>query len=289
MRYSCLHTHTTFCDGLDSVETCCRAAWEKGFDSIGFSSHAPVGKKTGLVSDWHLPDGRLAEYLDTVREARRRWAGRLVVYLGLEIDYIRGLMGPADPDYRELGLDYSIGSVHYIFPPGGGEPVTVDGPPEEFAKNLSGRFSGDGEALMEIYWDTLEGMIAAGGFDILGHADVVRKNNPGEKWFALTGERYQRRITRAAESIARSGAVVEVNTGGINRGILQDPYPSRGFLELLRKKNVPVTITADAHRASHLGGHYDTARQTLLAAGYREILFFEGRKGKRPLWTADPL
>jgi histidinol-phosphatase (PHP family) len=289
MRYSCLHTHTTFCDGHDSIETCCRAAWQGGFESIGFSAHAPLGKKTGLSSDWHLPDERLTEYLDAVQDARRRWAGRLAVYLGLETDYIRGSMGPADPDYREMGLDYTIGSVHYIFPPDGGKPVTVDSSPAEFEENLRRRFGGDGEALMEIYWDTLEEMIRAGGFDILGHADIIKKNNPGEKWFSMTGERYQQRLIRAAEAIARSGVVTEVNTGAINRGTLREPYPSRSFLELLQKRAVPVTITADAHRASHLGGHYDTARETLLAAGYTRIMFFEGRQGNRPVWTGDPL
>jgi histidinol-phosphatase (PHP family) len=289
MRYSCLHTHTTFCDGQDDIETCCRTAFEGGFSSIGFSSHAPIGKKTGLFSDWHLPDNRLAEYLDAVRGARRRWEGKLAVYLGLETDYIRGLMGPADGDYRELGLDYTIGSVHYIFPPGGGEPVTVDCSPAEFEENLRRRFGGDGEALSEIYWDTLEEMIRAGGFDILGHADVLRKNNSGERWFSLTGEGYRRRLVRASEAIARSGVVVEVNTGAINRGVLKDPFPSRDFLELLRKKDVPVTITADAHRADHLGGHYDTARETLLAAGYTRIMFFEGRREGLPVWTGDPL
>ncbi|GHV31196.1 hypothetical protein AGMMS4952_19420 [Spirochaetia bacterium] len=120
--FSCLHTHTDFCDGKGSVEDFCQAAYAKGLSAIGFSAHAPIAKKTGLKTDWHLPDDRLDEYIGTVNAARRRWAGKLPVYLGLEVDYIKepngsSLSGPADRDFQSLGLDYIIGSVHYIFPP----------------------------------------------------------------------------------------------------------------------------------------------------------------------------
>jgi histidinol-phosphatase (PHP family) len=289
MRYSCLHTHTTFCDGHDDIETFCRSAWERGFVSIGFSAHAPITKKTGLVSDWHLPEEQFDAYLGAVRDARRRWEGKLPVYLGLEVDYLEGLMGPADKDYRELDLDYTIGSVHYVFPPGGGEPETVDGPQEEFDRFVARRFSGNGDALMERYWDAVEGMIRAGGFDILGHIDIVKKNNSREQWFSPGGEAYKKRLTRITGLAARSGAVVEINTGGLNRGKLREPCPSQKLLELLRGENVPVTVTADAHEARHLGGHYETARQTLIAAGYTHALLFEGRREGRPVWTADAL
>ena len=128
MRLACIHTHTTFCDGLDDIETFCRIAFQKGLSSLGFSAHAPISAKTGFRTDWHLPDDRLDEYLDSVREAKKRWEGKLPVYLGMEVDYIEGLIGPKD--YQGINLDYIIASVHYILPPKG-EPFTVDGPTEE--------------------------------------------------------------------------------------------------------------------------------------------------------------
>ena len=36
-----LHTHTTYCDGKDTPEQVVLKAIEKGFNSIGFSGHAP--------------------------------------------------------------------------------------------------------------------------------------------------------------------------------------------------------------------------------------------------------
>ncbi|GHU99337.1 histidinol-phosphatase [Spirochaetia bacterium] len=289
MKYSCIHTHTTFCDGRDDIETYCQAAWERGFVSIGFSAHAPVGRKAGLVTDWHLGDARLTEYLDTVRDARRRWEGRLPVYLGLEVDYIEGRMGPADADYRDLGLDYLIGSVHYVFPPDGGEPIAVDGSPEEFAADVRSRFNHDGELLAETYWDTLLAMVNAGGFDVLGHFDLVKKNNEGNRWFKAEGERYRKKAESLIGPIAESASVVEVNTGGLIRGRTREAYPSPSLLRLLGTRGVPVTITADAHEASHLGGFYAEARETLRNSGYTETVLFAGRQARKPIWTKEPL
>ncbi len=92
-KFSSLHTHTVFCDGKDNVETMCRTAYEKGLASIGFSSHAPVGS-TGLKTHWHIKDDKLGEYINEVKAAQLRWEGKLPVYLGLEVDYIKGLRSP---------------------------------------------------------------------------------------------------------------------------------------------------------------------------------------------------
>lgn len=289
MRCSCLHTHTDFCDGTGSIEDFCRAAWEKGFESIGFSSHGPLPQKTGLISVWHMKEDRLPEYIEEVREARRRWEGRLRVFLGLEVDYLKGLTGPADRDIQNLGLDFIIGSVHYVFPPQGGKPFTVDDSAENVAANIREKFGGDGEAVMEAYWDAVEGMIRAGGFDILGHLDLIKKNNAAGRWFSPADSAYTWRAERAADLAAGSGAVVEVNTGGINRGSIRETYPSPAILGLLKDRGVPVTISADAHRPEHLGGYYGQARQCLLEAGYGETLFFEGRENGKALWTREKL
>ncbi|GHU85527.1 histidinol-phosphatase [Spirochaetia bacterium] len=291
MKYSSLHTHTTFCDGQDDIETYIRAAWEQGFHSIGFSTHAPV-EKAGLCTGWHLKQARLEPCLDAVRAARRRWEGKIPVYLGLEIDWIQGRMGPADREYQALGLDYIIGAVHYVLPPDNAPPIAVDSSPAEFEQDLKTHFNGDGEALAAAYWAAQTEMIQAGGFDILAHFDLVKKNNPGDRWFSTASgaeSPYLRAACALIDPIARSGAVVEINTGGLNRGSTTETYPSRYILSLLHEKTVPVIITADAHNVTHLGGHYDTARQTLQQAGYTKTVLFEGRRAGVPLWREDEL
>ena len=264
---SSLHTHTRFCDGRDDVETMCRMAHEKGLTAIGFSAHAPVAAKTGLQTDWHLPDEQLQPYINEVQAARRRWEGKLTVLLGFELDYIKGLRSALDPDIRALELDYIIGSVHYVTPPEG-EPFTVDGPPETVEQGIQSGFRGDGEAFMQAYWDAVAEMIALGGFDILGHADIIRKHNGKNRWFSMESAAYHQRLAEIAEALGRAGLAAEVNTGGLTRKYINDTYPAPPFLRLLRERKVPLLITADAHCAHDLDGHYETAWNSLLAAGF---------------------
>jgi histidinol-phosphatase (PHP family) len=288
MKYSCIHTHTHFCDGKGDVESFCVKAWEKGFDSLGFSSHAPVFRKTGITTDWNVKEERLEAYLDEVRAAKRRWEGRLSVYLGLEVDFIPGLMGPADRDYRDMGLDYIIGSVHFVVPPRGA-PFTVDGPPEELETGIREGWGGDARGVVNAYWDSVEAMLRAGGLDVLGHPDLIKKNNPQNRWFSEEDEFYRRRTAAAAALSAQTGVTAEINTGGMNRKRISVPYPSPAFLKLFRENRVPMVINADAHRCEDLDGHYGEAREALLAAGYTETVLFGGRKDGLARWESEKL
>ena len=288
MKLACIHTHTIFCDGHDDVETCCQAAYRKGLLSLGFSAHSPLTKKAGFKTDWNLPDEKLEQYLDTVRAAQKRWTGKLPIYLGLEVDYIQGIMGPLDKDYHEMGLDYIIGAVHYLIPPKGA-PFTVDDTEENVRKGIKEGFGGDARAMVASYFRTEEEMIRFGGFDLLAHPDLVKKNNSGSKLFSEEEDYYKEKTASIAALMGRSGLIAEVNTGGLNRGKIKDCYPSQEFLKLFYKNRVPMVINADAHRAEDLDGYYEKAIEALLAAGYRETLIFNGKKNGEAVWEKIPL
>ena len=83
--------------------------------------------------------------------------------------------------------------------------------------------------------------------------------------------------------------MVEVNTGGLNRGRTAETYPSLAILRYFREYQVPALITADAHRARDLDGSYPAARTTLLAAEYTHQTILSGVTNGRPRWTPDRL
>jgi len=284
MRYSCLHTHTTFCDGACSVAAMCAYAADHGFVSLGFSSHAPLPASFGPPTAWHLAADRLDDYAAEVRDARRHWRGKLAVYLGLEVDFIPGVCGPADGRFDHLGLDYVIGSVHYLVPGGSCAPFTVDGSREELALGVAQGYGGDGEAAAEAYWQNMSAMIRAGGFSILAHMDVLKKNNADHRFFDPAGGRYQKASAAAIAALAGSDVTVEINTGGLNRGSVAEAYPSERLLVQLRGNAIPITINADAHHCEHLGGYYEEARQVALRAGYRTTRLWNGTG-----WEDEPL
>jgi len=293
MPLACIHTHTFFCDGNDSIETYCRTAFEKGFSCLGFSAHAPFPKETGMHNPCNLDEDRVEAYIEEVLAAKKRWQDKLRIYLGMEVDFIENLTGPADKYYQKFGLDYTIGSVHYVTPPKG-EPFPVDHTPEVVERGIREGYGGNPLGMVEDYLNAQIAMIRLGGFDLLGHPDLVKKNNlelrrMGKGILTEDEEFYRKKTALIAELMAGTGIAAEVNTGGLNRGKTKDCFPSLPFLKLFRENAVPMVINADAHRAADLDGHYDAARKAMLEAGYTESLIFQGRENGRAVWRAEEL
>ncbi|MDR0638791.1 MAG: histidinol-phosphatase [Spirochaetaceae bacterium] len=291
-RLTCLHTHTCYCDGSGTVEDFCAAAVGKGLSAIGFSAHAPLATDPGVTGSadsgsantgWHLPMERFAAYRAEVKAAKEKWAGKITVYLGLEADYIEGIASPAR--WNKHGLDYVIGAVHYI-PTPKGALLEVDGDADSFRRLVHDHFAGDAAQVVRVYYRCVEKMAREGGFDILGHLDLVKKNN--RDFFSLESPAYQETAAHAAAVIRDAqkehGFAVEVNTGALARGTYPDTYPEAALLRLL--PGIPFIITTDAHCPEHLGAGYERAIANLREAGYTESAFFEGRGADgKPEWS----
>lgn len=246
------HTHTTWCDGADSPEAMVVAAMAKGFTALGFSSHAAFPVEDGCAMAPAMGPAYAAE----IRALAAKYAGRLRILLGVEADYIPGETAPERSRYAHLGLDYMIGSIHYVVAPDGGV-VAVDDTPWELAKGIREHFAGDAEAYIRAYFRQEREMVAKFDFDVVGHPDLVRKFNLKAPYFDENAPWYREEVGKTAAAIADSGKIVEVNTGAISRGWLEDAYPSAYFRALLREKGVKFLLSSDAHAAAGLDCAFD--------------------------------
>ncbi len=275
------HTHCEFCDGKATAAVMAQTARDHGFSILGFSSHAPLPFDTA----WNLRLARLPEYVDTIRALGRQHAPDMQVLVGLEVDYIEGLCGPADGKFRDAGLDYTIGSTHYVTPggvagpeslvpgPTGNPPFgfTVDESEPRFERDLAHFYGGDIQRLVDDYYAAVAASVKAGGFDILGHMDLIRKNNGGQSRFNEGSERYRAAVMQVVDALPGTGIIVEINTGGMARGKTDTPYPSLWILKELKARSVPVCVNADAHAPEHLLAHRDAGLRLAAEAGYREL------------------
>ena len=246
------HTHTTWCDGKDTPAAVVEAAIAKGFDAIGFSSHVSFPEVTPFVLGPNLAPGYVADVL----ALKARHAGRIAVRLGAEADYIPGVTAPEKARYADLGLEYLIGSIHYVVAPDGGR-VPVDHTPELLRDGLRDHFGGDVEAYIRAYFRQQRDMVAKFDFDIVGHLDLVRKFNAKHPYFDEDAAWYREELEQTAEAVAASGKIAEVNTGAISRGWLDDAYPSKPFRDLLRARGVRFVLSADAHAADTIDCAFD--------------------------------
>jgi len=247
------HTHSNWCDGRDTPEAMALAAIEKGFDVLGFSSHAMV---PGHELDWTLSEKTLPDYADAIRSLAKSLATKIRVLCGIEADYVEGGSNPDRKTYASIGPDYIIGSVHNVIAPDGAF-ISVDHTPEILDAGIRDHFDGSAEAFVRAYFRQQRDMIANFDFDIVGHPDLVRKFNAKHPYFDESADWYREELERTADVLAASGKMTEVNTGAISRGWLDDAYPSSAFRKMLRERGVKFVLSSDAHSASGLDCAFD--------------------------------
>lgn len=256
---SSLHTHNTFCDGKNSIREMIEGAINRGFTSIGISSHAYTGypfDTCGIRKD------SLEDYYNTVLSLKDEYRGRIDVFLGLELESrTEGEKRPIiDPR-----LDYTIGSVHLFRTPGGF--FSVDNTPEEWKEALKA-FNGDKTALIENYLSELASFAEESSFDIIGHYDLYTKFNEKENLFDESDRGYRSLALKYLDRIIDSGKIIEVNTGAMSRGWRTLPYPAIFLLGHMRKRNAKIILNSDAHSVDALDYGFDRARSILLSLGF---------------------
>lgn len=259
------HAHTHHCDGRGEPHEYAEAALRKGMPRLGFSGHNVLPFPT----DWTMPAVRLDSYLREIRDVRDRYRGTLDVFLGMEADFIPGVITPVHPDISGLGLDFVIGSVHFIGPADGDHAWTVDGPREEMDAAISDGFGGDARGLVERYYRLVAAMAETAAPDIIAHFDIVKKNNRDGRLFSEEEPWYRAAVKRALDAVRESKSILEINTGGMVRNTSGAWYPSPWILEETQRMNIPVVVSSDAHLPENLDGLFPEAVQILRGAGYR--------------------
>ncbi|MCR5606134.1 MAG: histidinol-phosphatase [Treponema sp.] len=263
------HTHSTFCDGKNTVREMIEEAIRRNFSVLGFSSHCMYP----FSSDWHIPTLNIPLYVDEVKKLRDEYASKLDVKLAFEVDFIPSFSIPLRETYKQFSPDYLIGAVHYL----ANEDFifTVDGSADEVKNGLEKVFSGDGKKMVQSYFSAEKKLLEKGEFDILAHADLIRKLNGRLNFFDEKDSWYREELKSMAKAISKSGVIVEINTGGMARGYTDSPYPSAEFLSILKEYNIPVTIDSDAHNADKIDFAFDFAKEHAIKAGYKELAYIE--------------
>ena len=269
------HAHTTFCDGKATPEEMVKAAIERGMEAIALTAHAAWP----FATEWHLSPKDYGAYLAEARRLKSEYAGRIDVWVGFEADYLAGLTAPDPSTYAPVDPEFLIGSVHYVTKgasPLAGSPWSIDAPTAEVARGLESAYGGNAKKAVKAYYETVREMVATCSFDALGHVDVIRKRNGELRFFDEDASWYRAELRKTARVIARAGVVVEINTGGIARGAIDDVYPSRDMLRFLAREGVPITVSSDSHNTRDIDCAYDRAYEAAREAGYRSLALFTG-------------
>jgi histidinol-phosphatase (PHP family) len=256
---SSAHVHTTFCDGKTTASDMARVAYEMGFVSLGFTSHAAQ-----TFDPAHCIDPLCEEdYKNEIRRLKQEYKGRMAIYLGIE----RDMLSCSDTkDY-----DYFIASVHYFTRPDGSHSG-VDAPSAEMREYVNECCGGDGLKMAEYYFTLFRDYVVETKPAIIGHFDLVRYNNSILNLYDENSHEYQSMATDALYSMFETNTFLEVNTGGVARGYMTEPYPSAFLLKEWMDWGGEVIINSDCHDARLLDAGYDQAVEILLSIGYDHVV-----------------
>jgi histidinol-phosphatase (PHP family) len=262
------HTHSYFCDGSSAPEEYAEEAIRLGFDTLGFSSHAPVP----FDNTFALNEERRPEYQKAIRELQKQYVDRLEIFMGLEIDFIPGLTRDFELYRQDMGLDFVIGGIHLVKNDSESDRLWfIDGPNyEKYDLGLKEIFHGDIRKGVKAYYQTVCEMIVLQKPDIVAHIDKIKMHNGG-RFFKEDEPWYVAMVDETLEVIANSGCIVEINSRGIYKKRCPDLFPSLAILKKLHQLKVPVTFSTDAHLPSELNLSMDLIVSTALEAGYKVV------------------
>jgi len=262
-----LHIHTTFSDGKHTPEELVQEALRRGFDSIGFSEHSYMHFSP---SRSQMPVEKTDAYKEEIHRLKEKYRDQIGIFCGLEYEF--------HSEVSLEGYDYVIGSLHYLnFD---GQILGFDRKLDEVLAYLQNHFGGDGMAFAKKYYETLARLPERGKFDILGHFDVLTKNNELGHFIDTAHPRYIRMGLDAIHALKGKIPLFEVNTGAIPRGYRTSPYPQMEFIREFRKCGFGAVLSTDCHNKDYLDTYFEEARLLLREAGFtsRWILTDDGFK-----------
>ncbi|MEN8040928.1 MAG: PHP domain-containing protein [Actinomycetota bacterium] len=281
-----LHKHGPY-DGIgprpgrypvDHIEAYVETAQDNGADEIGFTEHLyRCVESKPVLGKWWKNDPRkdlreytksyvrtervlsLERYVQAIVDAKDRG---LPVLLGLEVDFFPHTAESVSEFLQPYPFDFLIASTHWLGAWG------LDLPDQTFEFDRRGP-----TRAYEDYFRTETELAASGMFDVLAHADVIKKqglwmdDDPSDMYEEL------------AVAAARGGTAVEVSTAGLYQPAAE-MYPAEPLLKRFHNHRVPITLASDAHVPEHTARDRDKAIDAARAVGYTERIQFRKRVGE---------
>ena len=252
-----LHIHTARCKhATGAVVDYVRAARAAGVSIMAFTDHLPLPES--FPGDYAMEPEELPDYIADVRrmQALAEEQGGPEILLGIEADWMTGRQAALAEELAAHPWDIVLGSVHFQGEWAFDDPALTD---EYQHREI--------DEVWRRYYEDVAASAATGLFDVISHADLVKK-------FGYYPEGDLAPYYRPAiDAIREAGCAIECNASGLRKPVAEI-YPSTEFLRMARAAGIRCTMGSDAHAPSEVASGLPEARDALLAAGYRSVLVF---------------
>jgi len=258
-----LHTHHERCGhAAGTIRDYIEAALDRGLGVIGISDHAPYFAHELDQPFPKIAMGRnaLPSYVAEVLSLQEEYRGRIEVLLGLESDFFPESAEIYRKFLRKYPFDYIIGSVHHT------NGISIFN--KQRWKALSGAQI---VSEKETYYDLVMQSAKSGMFQIIGHADAMKR------YYPEFSDIPSPKVEEAIRVIGECGLAMEVNTSG-KASDCRSWYPADDILEMALHYGVDITFGSDAHHPGRVGDEWELVRRRLKEIGFREWVYFKQKK-----------
>jgi len=257
------HTHTFRCGhAVGVLSEYIECAIAKGIGEIGLTDHLWLYFEEPARRDprWAMPEEQYAEHYAEMVAMRDHYRGRINVRVSVEADYIEGAEEQLMAILGRFEFDYVLGSVHFM------DGWLIDDP-EQAHRYREERIA----EIYRRYYRRLQKAISLGAFDLLAHFDLPKKFGflPEEDLSDIVGE--------TLDMVREADLAIEVSTAGLRKPA-GELYPNAWILGEMYRREIPISLSSDAHDPGDVGLDYDRAIAALRQAGYSELAVFEARR-----------
>ncbi|PYI50588.1 histidinol-phosphatase HisJ [Paenibacillus flagellatus] len=258
------HSHTKFCKHghPDELDRYLDRAVELGFERYSVTEHPPLPDRwiddAPLMAELAMGFEEMPAYFAYVREAKKRYEGRLDVTVGLEIDYLHDRFAFTERivDPWADALEDIVVSVHYL--PGRGGMRCIDYKPDDFKTNLLDYY-GSMEQVVDAYFDHVELAIETAarlpGRKRIGHLGLIGKFRQALP--PIDEGQMRERLEKALPLLVRANVGVDVNTAGLRVATCGVAYVPEWLIRACVDAGVECVYGSDSHKPEQVGFGWD--------------------------------
>ena len=173
-----------------------------------------------------LKPEQFKDYCDTVRLLQKKYADRIEIHLGVELEYYPAFFFTLLPELQDAGIEYMLLGQHFIG--------------NEINEHYSGNPTGDPVILKQYCEQSMDAM-QTGLFTYFAHPDLIHFK--GDETF------YRQQMRRLCQEAKSCGMPLELNMLGKWSG---RHYPNPVFWELAAEEGCDVILGCDAHAPEHM-------------------------------------
>ena len=241
------HIHAQILQHPETFTDFVNVAIANNIEEICITDHMPL---VGSNAADRIPNGKVKEYCHRVREMQEKYADKISILCGIEIDYHPTIQAEIEAVLQDGEFDFVLGSSHL----------------HALSNNIFHTITERNDYARAMFENTIAAA-KTGYFHAIAHLDMHRWIFANPHRFPLaddnyTEEKHNELIDKTLDTICSRGLKLEINPHfAMASNNTNNVYPSASIVQKALNKGINFTYGSDAHVSQDVGCMLETLRK----------------------------